>query len=1009
MGRVARVAVALGSVAAVLGFTGPAAQAGQIRAGVGMADASWHVGASAGQYASTQTLDPDEFDPHVQSFKNRPSYGVQSRLTARALVVSDGQHKLAVVKDDLYIPQDALTRRVGQLLAARGTGFSQANITVAVTHDHSSPYYTSTAAGTWTFQDVFDIRAYDHYAHALADAVTRADAAQVPVRVGAGVVPFAKSNRNALGPAVADDGTPAGFPDSYTDRDLTLVRFDDISDPAHPKPLANLLNFSLHGENLDGNDLISADWVGPAERMLDRTTGAFTVVTQNAVGNSENERDAYHSVHDRLLFEHRQYGQAEYNASLIAGAALDVWRSVGAGRSRVPFFRDGPVLMADRWFPGPVSHPLPTVSNCRTEQLLSTNPKLPVVGLPDCTSPFDEAGFGVPRVPSQNPGILPSNVSVPSFLVLEEDASIHLQAFRVGPILFTVCSCEQWADQSRNIKTRTDRVAGNEWMGFDWATYRGLDDTGVECFELPPYDGSRWNCPHPDRAKTKPCERVGSSWSCPDPTKECLLKGYRNTCRGTPADARLPAISDGAMARMKAQVRNCANGWDTPDAETEPADPAQIKGPYTCDDDERSAGYGYALTVPISMANDYNGYIATYREYQRGDHYRKALTGWGPHSSDYMATNLVGLARQLQGAPPPPAGTAAQQAKTAADQAVADAKVQALGVTADQVIAAYGASVPAAAGSPAALIQPKDVQRFDVASFTWRGGSNYTDNPIVRVERLVRGTWEPFADESGEVPVTLRFPSVGDLPSYLTGGQEWRWTAWFEAFVSRYDLPGSARATPVGTYRFVATGRAASAYRVESAPFRVGAWSGLTTSAPVVGRSRRVSVVVGPAREVKVPGGRPATATLGPVDYPDGWDDRAGRPRFIQGVRSFVRDPAFPDRADKFEWYCLACAFRPWQDTGRASRVVVTFARGTKVVARVRAHRNGPSRWLTRRTLRRGESAYVCAGGVRDRWGNLNGAPSAVAGRSVKALRCPTVTPVGTPNGRHAPVVSESR
>ena len=46
------------------------------------------------------------------------------------------------------------------------------------------------------------------------------------------------------------------------------------------------------------------------------------------------------------------------------------------------------------------------------------------------------------------------------------------------------------------------------------------------------------------------------------------------------------------------------------------------------------------------MANDYNGYIATYREYQRGDHYRKALTAWGPHSSDYMATRLVGDGRR---------------------------------------------------------------------------------------------------------------------------------------------------------------------------------------------------------------------------------------------------------------------------------------------------------------------------------------------------------------------------
>ncbi len=54
------------------------------------------------------------------------------------------------------------------------------------------------------------------------------------------------------------------------------------------------------------------------------------------------------------------------------------------------------------------------------------------------------------------------------------------------------------------------------------------------------------------------------------------------------------------------------------------------------------------LTVPIGMANDYNGYIATYREYQRGDHYRKALTAWGPHSSDYMASRLVTIGRQLR-------------------------------------------------------------------------------------------------------------------------------------------------------------------------------------------------------------------------------------------------------------------------------------------------------------------------------------------------------------------------
>ncbi len=68
-----------------------------------------------------------------------------------------------------------------------------------------------------------------------------------------------------------------------------------------------------------------------------------------------------------------------------------------------------------------------------------------------------------------------------------------------------------------------------------------------------------------------------------------------------------------------------------------------------------SAAMGYGITVPIGMANDYNGYIATYREYQRGDHYRKALTAWGPHSSDYMASRLVTMGRRLTAAEPDPA------------------------------------------------------------------------------------------------------------------------------------------------------------------------------------------------------------------------------------------------------------------------------------------------------------------------------------------------------------------
>src|SRR3712207_1681054 len=275
----------------------PAAHAGALRAGVGTADAAWHVGASAGQYASGRQ-DSFHVDPHLHQVKNAPSYGVQSRPQMRAIVVEEaGGERFALVKHDLYLSQDLLYRRAAQLMD--GTGIARENLVIAATHNHSSPYYTSTAWGAWAFQDVFDIRAYDYFARAMAEAVKKAAADMKDVRVGASATYFDATHRNAMGPALADDGTPAGYPNSYTDHDLTVVRFDDAQTR---RPVAVLVNYSLHPEGLDGNDLISADYVGPLERMIDRTTGATTIFTQNAVGAAEPERSSYHDFRRRLEF-----------------------------------------------------------------------------------------------------------------------------------------------------------------------------------------------------------------------------------------------------------------------------------------------------------------------------------------------------------------------------------------------------------------------------------------------------------------------------------------------------------------------------------------------------------------------------------------------------------------------------------------------------------------------------------------------------------------------------------
>ena len=895
----------------------PAASSAALRAGVAEVDASWHVGAGAGQYASTGSfVDPDGFDPSVHSYHFKRSYGLQSRLKVRAIVIEgpDGT-RTAIVKQDLYLPQDLLYRRTAQLLEQGDSGITRETLSMVATHNHSSPYYSSPSWGVWTFQDFFDVRFYNYYAERLAEAVERAAENLVPATVGGAVRQLPDLHRNVPGPGTADDGTPAGFPHDYGDHDVTVVRFDDVSDPRRPKPLANLVNYAIHPEMLEGNDLISADWLGPFQRITDRETGAMTIYTQGAVGNHEPEESRFHEPSEGREYYHRDYAQTERAARDLANVVIatsgDVARRrAGSGGDPQRLVRPDAspkVEMIDRWFPGPISHPVPTVAGCRTEKAVEGDPRIPVAN--ECTGAEHNAfDPGVTTDTLKDAGIpVPDNLSVPAYTGLEEDLNVHLQALRIGDILFTLCSCEQWADQSRNIETRTNLTQGDEWVGYVWD-----------------------------------CEPDGEN------------------------------ITEAECARARAQVLNDAKGWeDDPTAESEPTDPAKIKGNYT--HGELPPEHAYRLTVPIGMANDYNGYIVTYREYQRGDHYRKSLTAWGPHASDYMATRLVKLGGQLKGAEPPP--TEPLEPKIAPDLAHNDARAEVLGTAGKAALESYEATLPNDSDGGTVVEQPQEVlTRFDAATFTWNGGSNYIDLPEVRVQRKVRGEWVDYADQSGEVPLTLQFPQAQNAATYL-GGQQWPWTAHFEAFVSDIDA-GGGRATPAGTYRFSVQGvyrdsMGRKDYSLTSNEFQVEPWDGITVEDLRKEADGRLSFRVGPRRAWTVPaaGGAPeVSGETGPIDYPDSYEV-SRQAAFIGENRTAMRDRSDPTR---ITWYCFTCSFRPWLNAGDATRAFVTIVSATGRKQRVPA-RESAGRWYTERALAQGETAFVAAGHVRDEWGNYNG------------------------------------
>lgn len=986
------------SPVAPTGTVDAVSQAGTARAGVASVDASWHLGASGGQFSDTAPgITPDHYDPHLHATRKVPADTLGTQVKTRALLLegADG-NRVAVVANDLYLPNDLLNRRVGQLLEERDlqitaglvegepTGITDENLAITVSHNHNSAFYSTPAWGTWIFQDVFDIRFFEYYAQAMADAVVEAASDLRPVRMGAATVPFNEIQSHTYGPKVAIDGTPAGQPYSHVTGQLSVVVFDDITDPDDPQPFINWVTLGLHPEWTWGYDVINGDITHATMRLVDRELGTTTVMSQRETGSSGPHKDLrVHEPHERREFQDNGLEQLDHGARLWADAIKEAiaviheerdvvrWDPVTAVAANqaergtgvasgpathstspvalLPFETGFTVGSLSRRFAPPVMRPVPGISNCNTRQLFHGNPQLPVLGFPDCenfgldeygkqvvdATPVDEAALydqlkaaGVP---------IPDSYSATALTAVEETAAVHIQVMRLGDLGVTFCPCEQFTDTALNIQTRLDRDPDTLWVGWDW-----------EALTRP--DGTDW---------CRPGATEGTM-SCADPRTA-----------GTTVLADVPTE---AVERMRAQISNTAGTWETDVAsafgESEASDPAAIFGNFR---HEQRTEHGYGMVIAAGMANDYFGYVPNYREMRAHEHYRKALNGLGLHGADYLADRLVGLAAELNGDeayPTTPLDLAYQ-----AESTRADTLARAIGHIAANHTDVYDAALGPDGGTPRIVTQPPDIERFDAAEATWVGGSNWTDLPSVAVERRTpAGDWEVVGDQDGEVQVRVDFPTPADAVAIEVGTYEWTWTANFEAFASDLSLPEPdgerVTATPAGTHRFVIDGRHRSGvgqvepYHLTSEPFQVDVWRGIT--ADVASNSGVTVVEVGPRSEVSMDDGA-STYTFGPIDYPDTYESSFP---FVSGQRErFTYRPGTED--DQF--YCRFCRFRPWVDTGGAARVVVTVTRADGTTERVEAVPTAPGVWRAPTRLRSGDTAAVLPGDVTDAYGNTNG------------------------------------
>ncbi|MDQ1704257.1 MAG: hypothetical protein QOF18_623, partial [Frankiaceae bacterium] len=478
------------------------------------------------------------------------------------------------------------------------------------------------------------------------------------------------------------------------------------------------------------------------------------------------------------------------------------------------------------------------------------------------------------------------------------------------------------------------------WLGFDYANQADLNEG---------WPGQN----------VVPCHQVGTgaTYDCPDPTKDWLFGSKRMT------------VSKAAFDHMEAEIHNDASGWNDPSyvaqAGSEPTDLTQIKGNFTHtelgannDGFDYSHCTGYALSVGLGHTGDYDGYTVSYREYMARDAYRKALTSYGPHTADYMATNLVGMAANLLCGTPVIAQPTDPIA--AADEVRQVAEAATLGQISSFYYDSWAAQIPDSVGPAKPIAQPWNVSRFDATQFRWVGGDNWTDNPTVQVQRLVGGSWQAYADQSGEVQVFLDKPvdMVSGLPTYRSGGQQWTWRASFEAFDSypRADVPGGQ--VPDGTYRFVVDGQIHQggkpvAYHLDSQPFTVSPWTGITVR-DLRHDGTQVSFVVDPIVYPRLPS---AAHRAGIAFYAD---DQGGLPG---------HGPL-----------CMTCSFRPWATSGQVASAVVEISNGqsgnTRTVAATYDASSG--RWVA--SAPAGQSVQVPAGGVRDLYGETNASALTTSG-----------------------------
>jgi neutral ceramidase len=283
--------------------------------------------------------------------------GQHTRLFARAIVLREGNRKLALVATDLGFVPGGLLADVANQVSKRG--FSERNVIVSASHTHSAPAgyanyqsdnFVAPTAGTPTeFKTAGDPQLYGFLVKRVALAIVRADRRLGPARAGWGAATLAGVTDNrSLEAHLANFGYDLPYGTGRVDQDprgyigtidpqVDVLRVDRVAPGGRSVPLGAWLDFADHGTvNPFTFGVYNADHHGPASRIFEAAVRrAGHVPRKQDVVGAYGNGDAGDMT---AGLRGRGPAYAERVGSREARAMLSGWRRAGRHMARsLPF------------------------------------------------------------------------------------------------------------------------------------------------------------------------------------------------------------------------------------------------------------------------------------------------------------------------------------------------------------------------------------------------------------------------------------------------------------------------------------------------------------------------------------------------------------------------------------------------------------------------------------------------------------------------------------------------